>query len=87
MRVQTIAAVLLLSLSAFVIGGNLLGIVQARRTHVGFSCVPFLGGLFGCVGFLLLPRIRLLAFIPLLADPGCVMVLALLVLILRKDSR
>jgi hypothetical protein len=67
--------------------GNYLGIVQAWRKHVGFSCIPILGGLFGCLGFLLLPRTRLFAFIPLLADPACVMVLALLVRLLRKGPK
>ena len=86
MHVQTIAAVVLLSLSAFLIGGNYLGIAWARRTNAGFSCIPILGGLLGCAGFLLLPKIRLLAFIPPLVDPGCVLlVVALLVRILKKD--
>ena len=80
-------AAVLLSLSGFLIAGNHVGIVQARRTHVGFSCVPFLGGLFGSAGFLLLPRVRLFAFIPPLVDAGCVlMVLALLVHIFRRDA-
>jgi hypothetical protein len=43
--------------------------------------------LLGCVDLLLLPKVRLFAFIPLLADPGCLVVLALLVSILRNDPR
>lgn len=82
----TIAAAVSLTLGILLTVGNYIGIVYAWRKHVGFSCIPILGGLFGCTGFLLLPRIRLFAFIPPLADPGCVlMLLALLVHILKKD--
>jgi hypothetical protein len=91
MRVQTIMAVVLLGLSAFLIGGNYVGIVRAKLTKVGFSCIPILGGLSGCAGFLLLPGMRLFAFIPLLVDPGgLLMLLPLLLHILKKppaDSR
>ena len=87
MRVLTISAAVFLTSGALLTVGNYVGIVQAKRNLVGFSCIPILGGLFGCVGFLLLPRMRLFAFIPLLADPGCVMMLALLVRALRKDPK
>lgn len=74
------------ALSAFLIGGNYLGIAWARLTNAGFSCIPILLGLLGCAGFLLLPKIRLLAFIPPLVDPSWVLlVFALLVHILKKD--
>jgi hypothetical protein len=86
-RVQTIAAGVLLTLGALLTVGNYIGIAHAKRARVGFSCIPIFGGLFGCVGFLLLSRMRYFAFIPLLVDPGCVMVLALLVHILRKDPK
>jgi hypothetical protein len=86
-RAVTITAAVFPTLGTLLSVGNYLGIVRARRKHVGFSCIPILGGLFGCVGFLLLPRIRLFAFVPLVADPGCVMVLALLVRLLRKDPK
>ena len=84
MRVLTIAAAVFLTVGTLLTAGNYVGILQARRRCVGFSCVPILGGLFGCVGFLLLPRMRLFAFMPLLVDPGCVMMLAVLVRLLRK---
>lgn len=80
MSVATISAAVFLSLGAFLTGANYFGIARARRRHVGFSCIPIFGGLFGCVGFLFLPRLRVLAFVPPLIDPGCVpMVVALLV--------
>lgn len=87
MRVLTIAAAVFLTFGTLLTVGNYVGIAHARRTRVGFSCIPILGGLFGCVGFLLLPRIRLFAFIPLLVDPGCVMMLAFLVRFLRKGPK
>jgi hypothetical protein len=59
-----------LTLGILLTVGNYIGIVYAWRKHVEFSCIPILGGLFGCTGFLLLPRIRLFAFIPPLADPA-----------------
>ena len=75
-----------LILGTLLTAGNYLGILYAWRRRVGFSCIPLLGGLFGCTGFLLLPRIRLFALIPPLVDPGCVlMLLALLVRIIKKD--
>jgi hypothetical protein len=84
MRLPTIAAAVFLTLGAILIGGNYAGITHARRKQVGFSCVPILGGLFGCVGFLLLPRAKFLAFIPPLIDPGFVpMMFALLVGLIR----
>ncbi len=87
MRLLTIAAVIFLGLSAFLVAGNWLGIAEARRTKVGFSCVPILGGLFGGVGFLLLPRLRLLALLPPVVDIGCVpMLVALLVHIVRSKA-
>ena len=82
-----VTAAVFLALGTLLTMGNYLGIVQARRKHGGFSFIPILGGGFGCIGFLLLPRIRLFAFIPLVADPGCVMVLALLIRLLRKDPK
>jgi hypothetical protein len=87
MRVQTIAAAVLLTLGTLLTVGNYVGIAHARRARVGFSCIPVLGGLLGCVGFLLLPRMRLFAFIPLLVDPGGIMMLVLLVHIFRKEPR
>jgi hypothetical protein len=85
MRVPTIAAAVFLTLGVLLTGGNYIGIAQARRTQVGFSCIPILGGVLGCAGFLLLPRLRLFAFIPPLVDIGCVpMLLALLVHVLRR---
>ena len=85
MRVPTIAAGMLLLLGALLTGGNYIGLVHARRTQVGFSCIPLLGGVLGCVGFLLLPRLRLFAFVPLLVDVGCLpMLLASLVHLLRR---
>ena len=86
MQMLTIAAGAFLTLAAvFIIGCNYIGIVHARRTRVGFSCVPIIGGVLGGAGFLLLPRLKLLAFIPPLVDIGCVPVLlALLVHILRR---
>ena len=87
MRLMTILAALFLGLGALIAFGNYLGIVRARRTHVGFSCVPILGGLFGCVGlFLLLPRIRHFAFVPLLVDPGCLPLLFALLAHLLKTG-
>jgi len=84
-RLLTIAATVFLTLGTLLTGANYVGIARARRTQVGFSCVPILGGLLGCAGFLLLPKVRLLGFIPPLVDPGCVpMMLALLVHALRK---
>jgi hypothetical protein len=83
----TIAAAVSLTLGTYITAGNYVGIVVARCTGVGFSCIPVLGGLFGCVGFLLLQRMRLFAFIPPLIDPGCVMITALLISLLRKDPK
>lgn len=82
----TIAAGVSLALAAFfIIACNYIGIVHSRRTRVGFSCVPIIGGVLGGVGFLLLPRLKLFAFIPPLVDIGCVPILcALLVYILRR---
>jgi hypothetical protein len=70
------AAAALLTLGTLLTMGNYAGIAHARRTRVGFSCIPILGGLFGCIGLFLLPRMRPFALIPLLVDPGCVMMLA-----------
>lgn len=85
MRVPIMAAGVFLTLGALLTGANYIGIAHARRTHVGFSCIPLLGGVLGCAGFLLLPGLRLFAFIPPLMDIGCVpMLLALLVHILRR---
>ena len=66
----TIAAAVFLSLGTLLTLGNYIGIVQARRAQVGFSCVPILGGSLGCAGFLLLPKVRLFAFIPPLVNAG-----------------
>jgi hypothetical protein len=85
-RAATITAAVFLTLGALLTLGNYVGIAQAMRKRVGFSCIPILGGLFGCVGFLLLPGIRLFAFIPLLVDPGCLMTLAALLRLLKKGS-
>jgi hypothetical protein len=79
-NVMTVAAAVFLTLGALLAGLNFIGILQARRKQVGFSCIPILGGLLGSVGFLLLPRFRLFALIPPLVDPGCVLMIALLVL-------
>ena len=87
MRVLTIAAAGFQTLGAVLTVGNYAGIAWARRNHVGFSCIPILGGLFGCIGFFLLPRMRLFAFIPLLVDPGCVMMLVLLPRLFRKGPK
>jgi hypothetical protein len=87
MRAETITAAVFLTLGVLLTLGNYVGIAQAMRKRAGFSCIPILGGLFGCVGFLLLPRIRLFAFIPLLGDPGNVMTLAALVPLLRKGPK
>jgi hypothetical protein len=84
---MTITAAVFLTLGTLLTAGNHFGIAQARRKRVGFSCIPILGGLFGCIGFLLLPRIRLFAFIPLLVDPGCAMTLAALVRLLKKGPK
>jgi hypothetical protein len=85
MHVLTIAAVVLLGVGSLVTVGNWVGVAHAWWARVGFSCVPILGGLSACVGLLLIPRVRPFAFIPLLADFGCMpMVLALLVHVLRK---
>jgi hypothetical protein len=83
----SIAAAVSLTLGTYITAGNYVGIVVARRTGVGFSCIPVLGGLLGCVGFLLLPRIRFFGFVPPLIDPGCVMMFALLIRLLRKDPK
>ena len=83
----SIAAAVSLTLGTYITAGNYVGIVVARRTGVGFSCIPVLGGLLGGIGFLLLPRMRLFAFIPPLIDPGCVMMFALLIRLLRKDPK
>jgi hypothetical protein len=84
MRLTTITAAVFLTLGAILIVGNYAGIAHARRKQVGFSCIPILGGLFGCAGFLLLPRLRLLALVPPLIDPGFVpMMFALLVGFIR----
>jgi len=72
MRLPTTAAAVFLTLGAILIVGNYVGIVQARRKHVGFSCIPVLGGLLGCAGFLSLPRLWPFGFIPQLVDIGCV---------------
>jgi hypothetical protein len=78
MRVLTVAAAVFLTLGAILIVGNYVGIAYARRKQVGFSCIPILGGLLGCIGLLLIPRVRSFAFLPLVADPGCLpMLLAL----------
>ena len=88
MRLPTIAAAVFLTLGAILIAGNYAGIAHARRKQVGFSCVPVFGGLFGCVGFLLLPRAKFLAFIPPLIDPGFVaMMFALFVGLIRVAWR
>ena len=79
MREQTIAAVTLLSLGALPILVNWMGFEKARRTGVGFSSVPILSGFFGCMGLLLLPSLRMFAFIPPLVDLGCLPTLAALV--------
>jgi len=80
----TIAAAVFLTSSVLLTELNYVGIAQSRRKQVGFSCIPILGGLLGCAGFLLIPRVRFFAFIPPL-DPGCVpTLLALLVHVLRK---
>ena len=80
MRLPTIAAAVFLTLGAVLIVGNYVGIAHARRKQVGFSCIPILGGLLGCIGLLLIPRVRLFAFLPLVADPGCLPMLLALVL-------
>lgn len=59
-----------LGFGGFLTLGNYWGIAQARRTKSNFSCIPILGGLFGCVGWVLFAKPRWLAFIPLFADPG-----------------
>ena len=87
MHAVAITAAVFLTLGSLLTVGNYIGIAQARSKRAGFSCIPILGGLFGCVGFLLLPRMRLCAFIPFLIDPGCAMILALLVRLLRKDPK
>lgn len=87
MRVATITAAVFLTLGALLTVENYLGIAQVWRKHVRFSCIPILGGLSGWAGFLLLPEMRRFAFIPLLVDPGCVMMLALLVRLLRKGPK
>lgn len=85
MRAQTIAAVVFLGIGTLVTVGKYIGIAQARRTRVGYSCIPLLGGLFGCAGLLLIPKGRVFSFLPLLADIGCVpMMLALLVYVLKR---
>lgn len=85
MRVQVVAAVVLLRLGGLLILGNWLEFSKARRTGLGFSCVPILGGLFGCIGFLLLPKLRVFAFIAPLADLGCVPMLVALALHLVRS--
>ena len=81
---RTAGALIFLGVGAALIGGNYFGIAKAQRARVGYSCLPILGGLSGCVGFLLIPRFRLLALLPVLVDPGCLMLLVLLWYVVRK---
>jgi hypothetical protein len=86
-RLMTIVGIVLLTLSALLVGANWFGIISARHPRVGFSCVPILGGLLGCVGFLLIPKLRLTAFIPPLVDIGFVPTLCVLfVHVLRSNA-
>ena len=88
MRLPTFAAAVFVTLGAILVVGNYVGIAHARRKHVGFSCIPILGGLLGGTGFLLLPRLKLFALIPPLVDIGCVpMLFALLVHLVRHVLR
>jgi hypothetical protein len=88
MRLPTIVPAMLLTLGAILSVGNYVGIVHARRKHVGFSCIPIVGGLLGCAGFLLPPRLKLFAFLPPLMDIGCMpMLFALLVHLLDHALR
>jgi hypothetical protein len=70
-----IISAVLLCLSLYVAGGNLWitigSILKKQKTFVSF--VPFVGGLVGVVGMLLLPvaGVRSFWWIPLLADLGC----------------
>jgi hypothetical protein len=84
-HMMKIAGFVFLSLGALLLTGNWLGVLNARRNGVGFSCIPFIGGLFGCAGLLSLAKLRLLAFVPLLVDPSCVpMLFVLLVKLVRR---
>lgn len=58
-----------LGLRGLLVSGNYWGIVQARRTRTNFSCIPILGGLFGCVGTLFLRKSRWRAFYPAIRGP------------------
>lgn len=79
---------ILLGLGGLLTFGNYWGIAQARRTKTHFSCIPILGGLFGCVGMVLVAKVRWLAFIPPLADVGCMpMLLALAFFLLSGKHR
>src|SRR5579864_3373815 len=86
-RLLSIAAALFLFFGALLTGANYFGIAQACRTRVGFSCIPILGGLLGCAGFLMLLTVRTCAFITPFVEPGCLpTMLAVVVHIIRQKS-
>ncbi|REK09016.1 MAG: hypothetical protein DWQ37_19335 [Planctomycetota bacterium] len=79
-----IQALCLISLlfAAWVIVGNWYGVIHACVTKRSFSSLPILGGLLGALAFLAFETLRPFWWVPLVADIGCVPVLALTLLYL-----
>jgi hypothetical protein len=49
---------------------NVVMLLAGAFSRRHFSVIPLFGGLLGAVGFLLIPRLRPYAWLPLLLDPG-----------------
>lgn len=68
-------------LAILIIGNNLWVLIQSKIKKESTSFTIFIGALFGVVSLLAapIPSIKVLAFIPILADPGTILIISSLI--------